>query len=118
MGIVGWIALGGLMALIVFKVRGAYRSPEQVAAMRALVNGGGALVDVRSPPEFSSGHLEGAINLPLANLNHRCDEIGAKERNVVVYCLSGARSRSAAGVLAQHGFSAVHDLGAMTNWSK
>ncbi len=100
------------LALMVFRAMGRAK-PDEV---RALVAAGARLVDVRSPGEFGSGHLPGAVNIPVGELTARVAEIGAKERPVVVYCRSGARSASAAGLLRRAGFVAVHDLGSMSRW--
>ena len=43
-------------------------------------------------------------------------EVGDKGKPVVVYCASGMRSASAAGMLRRAGFADVHDLGAMARW--
>jgi phage shock protein E len=83
---------------------------------RALVASGARLLDVRSPEEFGRGHLPGAVNIPVRELAGRVGEVGATVQEVVVYCRSGHRSAQAAAVLRQHGFTKVHDLGAMTAW--
>jgi phage shock protein E len=100
------------LALMVFRAMGRAK-PDEV---RALVAGGARLVDVRSSGEFGSGHLPGAVNIPVGELPARLNEVGARERPVVVYCRSGARSASAAGLLRRAGFGAVHDLGPMSRW--
>lgn len=82
---------------------------------RALVGAGATLLDVRSPGEFASGHLPGAVNIPVDQLGGRTGEV-EKTRPVVVYCRSGGRSRSAANTLVAAGFQQVHDLGPMSAW--
>lgn len=84
------------------------------AEMVALVEDGATLLDVRTPAEFRSGHLQGSVNIPVSELEQRVDEIPT-DRPVVVYCRSGGRSHAAAGALGARGYE-VHDLGAMTNW--
>lgn len=83
---------------------------------RRLVAAGARLVDVRSPEEFSAGHLPGARNIPVDELSGRLDEIGPRDQPVVVYCASGGRSASAARMLAGAGFTRVHNLGPMSAW--
>jgi phage shock protein E len=80
---------------------------------RRLVAEGARLLDVRTPSEFAQGHLPGALNMPVQELENRLDELGVRSRPLVVYCRSGSRSGSAKRVLERHGFIAVHDLGAM-----
>ncbi len=86
------------------------------AEARQLVQTGARLVDVRTPGEFAAGHIEGAINIPVQELEARMNQLQPKDRAVVVYCRSGHRSGNAAGMLKNAGFSAVHDLGPMTRW--
>lgn len=83
---------------------------------RQLVAEGAALVDVRSPMEFAGGALPGARNVPVHEIEARAGEIGPKDRPVVVYCRSGARSASAAATLRRLGFARVEDLGPMSRW--
>ena len=83
---------------------------------RKLVAGGAMLLDVRSPAEFASGHLPGAINIPVESLERRIAELEPRDREVVVYCASGARSAQAKRVLAAKGFATVHNLGSMGAW--
>lgn len=73
------------------------------------------LVDVRSPGEYRQGHIPGAINLDLQQLDRRLDEI-PRDRPVVLYCRSGQRSSVAAGKLAQAGYEQVYDLGGVIAW--
>ncbi|MDG1482538.1 MAG: rhodanese-like domain-containing protein [Myxococcota bacterium] len=84
------------------------------AEAREKVAGGAVLVDVRSPAEFASGHLDGARNIPLGALRSRLDELSA-DAEVVVYCASGMRSASAAKRLRSAGFTA-HNLGPLRAW--
>lgn len=89
-------------------------APEKA---RALVQEGASLVDVRTPHEFASGHIEGARNIPLSDLPARVADLGACDVPVVVYCASGLRSASARSILRRAGFQQVYDLGGMRRWS-
>ena len=63
------------------------------------------LLDVRTQEEYVSGHLPGAVNLPLDRLN----EIDLdKERPVYAYCRSGARSAQACTLLRKLGYQAFN----------
>ncbi|NNE16951.1 MAG: rhodanese-like domain-containing protein [Myxococcales bacterium] len=83
---------------------------------RALIAQGAMLVDVRSPGEFSGGHIEGAINIPIQDLAGRAEDLGDKSGEIVLYCQSGARSAMAKRLLESKGFSQVHDMGSMASW--
>jgi phage shock protein E len=107
------VVLALLVAGWFFLFRFGKTSP---ADAHRLVSEGARLVDVRTPGEFAGGHLPGAVNIPLDTLEGRAGEIGREGAPVVVYCMSGARSGSAARILKGKGFTAVHDLGAMSRW--
>jgi phage shock protein E len=83
---------------------------------RKLVAAGAGLLDVRSPEEYARGHLPGALNVPVQELDRRVAEVGRADRELVVYCRSGHRSARATEILRQHGFSKVHNLGPMSAW--
>ena len=77
------------------------------------------LLDVRQPHEWDIVSLEadGAVMIPLAELPDRVDEL-PWDREIVVYCRTGARSASAAQMLAEEGFSAVFNLvGGIHAWA-
>lgn len=67
------------------------------------------LVDVRSAFEFRQGHVPGAINIPLDELESRAHEV-PQNQPVVVICASGNRSRTGAAILTQKGYSHVYNL--------
>lgn len=80
---------------------------------RKWVAEGATLLDVRTPEEFASGHVEGAMNIPVQVLGGRVKDV--PKGRVVVYCRSGGRSASAAALLKQAGFE-VLDIGPMSAW--
>lgn len=86
------------------------------AEAHRLVDKGALLVDVRSVEEFADGHIAGAINLPVNDLDRRMGELTPKDRSIVLYCRSGNRSARAARTLKNAGYSQVRDLGAMSRW--
>ena len=61
-----------------------------------------ALIDVREPWEFAEGHAEGAISLPLSQLQARVAE-APRDRDVFLICHTGVRSRTAARFLIGQG---------------
>lgn len=76
------------------------------------------LLDVRTPEEFASGHIEGALLMPVAELPDGLDQLGDyKSRGVVVYCESGGRANKALDVLQEAGFKKLAILdGSMSRW--
>ncbi len=83
---------------------------------KALVEQGAQLVDVRDPYEFQQGALPGAVNLPLAMVPLKAAEVLDRDRPVVLYCLSGARSAQAQMLLRRQGFEQVYNLGPAQNY--
>ena len=73
----------------------------------------GILVDVREPAEYHSGHIPGAMNIPLGNIQQLPVE---KSSPVFVYCLRGSRSRRAVSLLKQAGFEKVKSIGGITSY--
>lgn len=73
------------------------------------------LIDVRTPEEFASGHIQNAINISVETLQARLDEVPGGTP-VVVYCRSGNRSATAAQILVEGGYQPVYDLGGIKDW--
>jgi phage shock protein E len=79
---------------------------------RQLLQQGALVVDVRSPGEFNSGHLPGALNIPLGNLGEELPRrVPDKSQVLLLHCLSGTRSAMAKGQARQMGYSNVFNLG-------
>lgn len=73
------------------------------------------VIDVRSREEFRSGAVPGAVNIPLDEIENRYRELGNNfDRDITVYCASGARSAYARQLLAQIGFTAVKNGGGLS----
>lgn len=74
------------------------------------------LIDVRTAQEFVTGSIPGAINIPVQELGRKLEKV-PQDRPVVVYCRSGSRSATAAGLLKQRGYGEVFDLGGIISWA-
>ena len=69
------------------------------------------ILDVRTPAEYYSGHIPGAVLIPLQQLADRLSEIeNHKEKDILIYCRSGNRSTVAAEILNRDGFKKTHNL--------
>lgn len=110
------LALAGLALVVLYFLFGRGGGSLTGPEARKLVAEGAALVDVRTPEEFASGHIDGAANIPLSQVEKRLKEFGPKNKPIVVYCRSGSRSASAARTLKAAGYEQVHDLGGMGRW--
>ncbi|NCB00379.1 MAG: CoA-disulfide reductase, partial [Clostridia bacterium] len=71
------------------------------------------VVDVRSVEEFSYGAYPGAVNIPLDELEMRMDELGKKDRKLILYCASGGRSSYAVQMLRAYGFTNLENGGGL-----
>ncbi|MBK7579678.1 MAG: rhodanese-like domain-containing protein [Myxococcales bacterium] len=84
------------------------------ARAKQLVSEGATLLDVRTADEYAAGHAGPAKNIPVGELGSRIAELD-RSRPVVTYCAVGARSRQAAELLRERGFT-VYDLGRLSAW--
>ncbi len=74
------------------------------------------VIDVRTPGEYASGHLPGALNLPLDQLRGALPEL-RRTSGLLVVCASGARSENACRVLAAEGIPAATLTGGTAAWA-
>lgn len=79
---------------------------------KALSDDNVILIDVRTPQEYASSHIEGAINVNVFDKNfaQTIQEKASKDQQVMVYCRSGKRSARATNMLKQMGYPVVYDL--------
>lgn len=69
------------------------------------------LIDVRSGQEYEEGHLDGAINIPVYNIEKDIAKYAtSKEDTIILYCSSGSRSKQAKEILENLGYSEVYNL--------
>ncbi len=106
-GIAAWTAAGMPLATL------AQIAPNAFAER---VRAGLRTIDVRRDPEWSSGHVAGALHLPLNRLLASIDDLD-REAAVGVYCKSGYRSAIAGSLLQRSGFKNVVNLaGGIDAW--
>ncbi len=74
---------------------------------------GALVVDVRTEDEFMDEAFPGALNIPVGALQSRMKELEPKDRALVVYCASGARSALATKVLKASGWTDVVNAGGL-----
>ena len=69
------------------------------------------LIDVRSGQEYEEGHLDGALNIPLYNIEKDIEKnIKNKDDTIILYCSSGSRSKKAKEILEKLGYGEVYNL--------
>lgn len=69
------------------------------------------IIDVREPWEFSAGHVEGTVNIPLGEVPSNVEEFKKMSKPLVLICASGNRSGQAANFLKARGVEDVHNGG-------
>ncbi|MDX1359244.1 MAG: rhodanese-like domain-containing protein [Clostridia bacterium] len=75
------------------------------------------LVDVRTPGEFAQGYIPGAMLLPLDRLAiDASKKLPDKDAEILIYCLSGNRSRTATSLLSRAGYTNIKDIGGIGTW--
>ncbi|MEU2761398.1 MULTISPECIES: rhodanese-like domain-containing protein [unclassified Streptomyces] len=77
------------------------------------------VIDVRTPGEFAGGHVPGALNIPLDQVQRALPDIrrAAEHGDVLVVCASGARSEKACRMLADHGVATATLSGGTGAWA-
>lgn len=69
------------------------------------------ILDVRNKDEYDAGHIEGAVLIPLNQLENRLDEVEEyKDKPILVYCRSGNRSSQAVKILLNNDFLQVYHM--------
>ena len=111
MGWIFWtILVAACVVWIYLKMRGELGEKEAVELLR----GGAKVLDVRSAGEYSRGHLEGGINVPLGGLSEGLPGlIPDKDTVVLIHCLHGGRSAIAKARLKALGYPNAHDIGSL-----
>lgn len=96
-----------------------YKHISQEEAARIMANEKDIIiVDVRRPDEYASGHIPGAINIPNETIGSTSiPQLPDKNRKILVYCRSGARSRQASSKLADMGYSNILEFGGIITWT-
>ncbi len=105
-----WIAGIALVVVILMK-RVSAASPE---VLRKHVQEGALVIDVRSSEEFRSGHVSGAINIPLNELSEKLpQQVMEKDKVLLLHCQSGMRSLNGLRQLQRLGYKNVFNLGSL-----
>ena len=76
------------------------------------------ILDVREQEEYDSGHIPGAVLLPVGTISEKTAAavIPEKDSVVLVYCRSGNRSKTASAALAELGYTGVYEFGGINTW--
>ncbi|MCL2883650.1 MAG: rhodanese-like domain-containing protein, partial [Coriobacteriia bacterium] len=99
----------------------ASTSPQTISAQqaKAIMDSGDPyiLVDVRTQSEYDSGHIAGAVLIPVDTVTAQAPSLlPDKSALIMVYCRSGVRATDAANQLAKLGYTNVYNLGGIISW--
>ncbi len=116
---VALIAILGLLigAEVMRKIRGI-SALNPTEALQLINHQDALMLDIREGTEYKQGHIPDAKNIPQSALAKRLRELEKfKNKPIILYCQTGARSSSAAAVLKKNGFETVHNLsGGLAAW--
>ena len=76
------------------------------------------ILDVREQDEYDSGHIPGAVLLPVGSIDEdtAAEVIPETDSTVLVYCRSGNRSKTASSTLADLGYTNIYEFGGINTW--
>lgn len=100
------------LSLLMLLMSATAQASKRAEVAWQMIENGALLVDVRTPAEYQSQHLDGAVNLPLSSVPTAFKDID-KDQLVVVYCRSGNRSGQALNYLVQKGYTRVFNGGGL-----
>lgn len=97
---------------------GSYQQITQEATKEMMDTQEVIILDVREQDEYDSGHIPGAVLLPVGTIDEEtaAEVIPEKDSTVLVYCRSGNRSQAASSVLAELGYSNIYEFGGINTW--
>lgn len=94
-----------------------FRTPDINEEVRkARESAGAILLDVRTEEEFSEGHIEGSVNLPLDRITSVGKTVKDKSTPLYVFCYSGSRSSQAVAYLKKAGYTDVTNIGGIIRY--
>ncbi|WKV12109.1 rhodanese-like domain-containing protein [Marivirga harenae] len=86
--------------------------------MKALVDEGAIIVDVRTKGEFQQGHIKNAMNIPVDSIGSNLSKLKNKDKTIITCCASGMRSGTAKNILKSKGYEKVYNGGAWTSLNR
>ena len=97
---------------------GAYQQITQEDAKEMMDTQEVIILDVREQAEYDSGHIPGAVLLPVGTIDETtaAEVIPETDSTVLVYCRSGNRSKTASSTLAELGYTNIYEFGGINAW--
>ena len=115
--IIALVVVGGILIVTQNRPSAPAPSPKilEFSQIKTDTANGGQIIDVRTPSEYSAGHIEGSINLSLQDIQAGKMPAVAKNQKIYLYCHSGNRSGQATAILKEAGYTNITDLGAIAH---
>lgn len=121
------VAIGIFLILILLTACGQNEKNDQEAAYlnitaeeaKSIMDAqeGYVILDVRTQEEYDQGHIPGAIVIPDTEVKDKAEEmLPDKDQLILVYCRSGRRSKNAAQILAELGYTNIREFGGIIDW--
>lgn len=121
------VAIGIFLILILLTACGQNEKNDQEAAYLNITaeeaksimdtQEGFLILDVRTQAEYDQGHIPGAIVIPDTEVKDKAEEaLPDKDQLILVYCRSGRRSKNAAQILAELGYTNIREFGGIIDW--
>ena len=97
---------------------GSYQQITQEEAKEMMDSQEVIILDVREQDEYDSGHIPGAVLLPVGSIDETtaAEVIPDEDSTVLVYCRSGSRSKTASSTLAELGYTNIYEFGGINTW--
>lgn len=97
---------------------GSYQQITQEEAKEMMDTQEVIILDVREQDEYDSGHIPGAVLLPVGIIDETtaAEAIPEKDSTLLVHCRSGNRSKTASSKLADLGYTNIYEFGGINTW--
>lgn len=97
--------------LLIYAGYRTYRYATMTKDLDQLIGRGAVILDVRTPQEYATGHIEGSVNISLGTIRERYTELDTAQTYITV-CSHGLRSVKVQQLLEERGFKHVYNGGA------
>ncbi|MCW6089298.1 rhodanese-like domain-containing protein [Clostridium sporogenes] len=93
-------------------------SPEEIKQITTTPYSTALIIDVRTPKEFSNGHIPKSLNIPMDSFkNIMLSKNIDKNTKIIIYCNTGVRAKNASNLLDKLGFTNVYVLDRLNSWT-
>ena len=104
-----WVVIGVIVLGLFLLKRSSFVSHAEA---KSLLARGARIIDVRTEAEYKSGHLAGAVNIPLDDIRESIARaVPDTQTPLLLHCAGGVRSGMAKRILKQMGYANAHNLG-------